>query len=102
MTYAPGGYRSGHECVGWHADDEELFDAVRRSSTIISLSLGSSRKFQIRCPSGQVRSHDLHQGDLLVMDGFPPPDMIFQLPKTIATDVTLSGPLGRSTLKAAA
>ena len=42
-------YRDGNDCVGWHADDENLFGAIHtQKSTIISFSLGASRLFEIR------------------------------------------------------
>jgi alkylated DNA repair dioxygenase AlkB len=38
-------YRSGSDCVGWHADDErDLGD----TPDILSLSLGAERNFQFR------------------------------------------------------
>merc|ERR1712185_147860 len=41
-------YEDGGSAVGWHADDEALFQGKFRDILIISLSLGVSRKFELR------------------------------------------------------
>lgn len=41
-------YRSGHDSVGWHTDDEELFEGDYNDITILSLSLGATRSFQVK------------------------------------------------------
>ncbi len=38
-------YRSGRDCIGWHADDER---DLGNAPTILSLSLGATRDFQLR------------------------------------------------------
>jgi len=38
-------YRSGRDCIGWHADDER---DLGPAPTILSLSLGAARDFQLR------------------------------------------------------
>ena len=45
-------YRDGTDVVGWHADNEALFDAVRTQSTIVSLSLGAERDSRSRQGQG--------------------------------------------------
>ena len=40
-------YEDGSQTVGWHADDESLFDGKNRDAMILSLSLGSTREFWI-------------------------------------------------------
>ncbi len=62
-------YHDGTDLVGWHADDEIPFDAVENDATIISLSLGETRKFQVKDSHDTIRSIDLAAGDLLVMHG---------------------------------
>ncbi len=62
-------YHDGSEAVGWHADDEYLFDAVDKDATIISLSLSGTRRFQVQDCQGTVRSINLSSGDLLAMHG---------------------------------
>lgn len=61
-------YRDGRDSVDWHADDEAEFG---RRPVIASLSLGATRRFDLRRvddPSTRV-DLDLHHGDLLVMRG---------------------------------
>eukprot|EP00527_Entomoneis_sp_CCMP2396_P003475 CAMPEP_0198148396 /NCGR_PEP_ID=MMETSP1443-20131203/41178_1 /TAXON_ID=186043 /ORGANISM="Entomoneis sp., Strain CCMP2396" /LENGTH=224 /DNA_ID=CAMNT_0043813067 /DNA_START=179 /DNA_END=854 /DNA_ORIENTATION=- len=65
--------------VGFHADDESLFDGLNRPINIISLSLTKgvghgSRLFQIRksdASEGECSATEimLHHGDLLTMEG---------------------------------
>jgi alkylated DNA repair dioxygenase AlkB len=52
--------------MGWHADDEAEID---QSQPIASLSLGSSRDFQLRHRHQKQHRHTLtlSSGDLLVM-----------------------------------
>ena len=63
-------YEHPNDCVGWHADDEPLFQADKRDTLIISLSLGVSRKFAYR-PKNQMtpaRTIDLNDGDICTME----------------------------------
>ena len=87
-------YRDGQDRMGWHADDEFLFDGLRREARIVSLSLcGTSwrredgggdgsdsigrnwgvRKFQVRRKgkknADDVREILLGHGDLMTMEG---------------------------------
>lgn len=67
-------YQDGSHSVGWHADDEGLFQGKYQDCRIISLSLGQTRRFQfrLRCPSaGEAKLHEvvLHNGDLCTMEG---------------------------------
>merc|ERR1712232_955405 len=41
-------YDGGGMSVGWHADDEPLFQGKFRDVAIISLSLGAKRTFELR------------------------------------------------------
>lgn len=67
-------YNSGSESVGWHADDEELFGASSHQALIISLSLGTPRRFELRPwqegPGGATAHVILSDGDLCAMGGF--------------------------------
>jgi hypothetical protein len=47
-------YSDGRESVGWHADDESLFDGKASDAQILSVSLGASREFWI-ADQGWVR-----------------------------------------------
>lgn len=67
-------YEDGGMSVGWHADDESLFQGKFRDSRIISLSLGARRNFEVRLnwPEKEERSVwriQLGDGDLLTMEG---------------------------------
>jgi hypothetical protein len=67
-------YNSGMESVGWHADDEVLFDATNRDALIVSLSLGAPRQFELRPKSWESGENSsrvrLSNGDLCTMEGF--------------------------------
>ena len=62
-------YANGKQFVGWHADDEELFGAKKHFDVpILSLSIGESRVFQVRCNKSQrVTEINLDSGDLMFM-----------------------------------
>eukprot|EP00929_Paragymnodinium_shiwhaense_P030517 TRINITY_DN17286_c0_g1_i2.p1 TRINITY_DN17286_c0_g1~~TRINITY_DN17286_c0_g1_i2.p1 ORF type:complete len:528 (-),score=83.70 TRINITY_DN17286_c0_g1_i2:138-1721(-) len=71
-------YDNGAQGVGWHADDEMLFQGAERDCPIVSLSLGGAREFWLAAKvegSGvpDVRQGvvelDLKDGDLLTMEG---------------------------------
>lgn len=60
-------YRNGSDSVAWHADDEPELGS---NPTIASVSLGATRKFQLKHNlTKQVFSVDLTSGSLLVMSG---------------------------------
>ncbi|MDG0027577.1 alpha-ketoglutarate-dependent dioxygenase AlkB [Trinickia sp. Y13] len=60
-------YRSGEDSMGWHADREAELGA---EPTIASVSLGVSRRFDLRHnATGQLRAYELTNGSLLVMRG---------------------------------
>jgi len=67
-------YANGGMCVGWHADDEALFQGKFQDTCIISLSLGARRKFELR-PNwpgeGEIPVQQLilNDGDLCTMEG---------------------------------
>ena len=59
-------YRDEQDSMGWHADNEaELGDAP----TIVSLSLGETRRFWLKHPSADTVRLTLGNGSLLVMRG---------------------------------
>mmetsp|Transcript_136005 Transcript_136005/g.322259 ORF Transcript_136005/g.322259 Transcript_136005/m.322259 type:complete len:396 (+) Transcript_136005:56-1243(+) len=74
-------YRDGHDSVGWHTDDEELFEGGYNDITILSLSLGAARTFEVKhqpCAlNGPRKSHKgpaetsfvCRNGDLCTMEG---------------------------------
>lgn len=59
-------YRDGNDSVALHADDEP---ELGPEPTIASLSLGASRKFQLRHATAAPIDLMLDDGDLLVMSG---------------------------------
>ena len=62
-------YLTPHDTVGPHADDEPLFEGKQRNITIMSLSLGGTRRFSIyRDRRDLIASVLLRNGDLLVME----------------------------------
>ncbi|MGK2957867.1 MAG: alpha-ketoglutarate-dependent dioxygenase AlkB family protein [Acidimicrobiales bacterium] len=74
-------YRNGRDSVSWHSDDEP---ELGENPVIASLSLGQTRKFQLR---NKLR-HDLKEeielthGSLLVMSGSTQECWQHQVPKT--------------------
>ncbi|TLX63572.1 alpha-ketoglutarate-dependent dioxygenase AlkB [Stutzerimonas nosocomialis] len=61
-------YRDGQDAMGWHSDDEA---ELGRDPLVVSLSLGASRRFDLRrCGSSRIaHSLALDHGSLLVMAG---------------------------------
>merc|ERR1711924_161503 len=57
--------------VGWHADDERLFQGYYQDCLIVSLSLGQARSFSLRtrCHGGWEENILLESGDLCTMEG---------------------------------
>ncbi|CAE7358240.1 Alkbh3 [Symbiodinium pilosum] len=61
-------YQDGQHSVGWHADNEALFQGKYQDCRIISLSLGQSRRFELMCGQDFHRL-ELSDGDLCTMEG---------------------------------
>lgn len=67
-------YEDGGASVGWHGDDERIFNGKFQDIRILSLSLGQRRKFELRVnyvspgerPEKLVM---LNSGDLMTMEG---------------------------------
>merc|ERR1719401_2827963 len=61
--------------VGWHADDEPLFQGLRRDCPIVSLSLGQARNFDMYAEPASSSEDPayfrlrLESGDLCTMEG---------------------------------
>jgi len=67
-------YEDGGMSVGWHSDDERIFNGKFQDIRILSLSLGVTRKFELRVnyPENgetQVQTVKLNSGDLMTMEG---------------------------------
>lgn len=62
-------YEDGTVALSWHADDEQC---IVEDSTIVSVSLGETRDFQIRAKAetrGTLTTVALGHGDVLLMEG---------------------------------
>lgn len=59
-------YRNGSDTIGWHSDDEAIFDT---RVAIVSVSFGGTRKFKMRLKRDhtQQRVFELANGDILSM-----------------------------------
>ena len=59
------------DCAGWHSDDENLFGAVEKPTTIVSVSFGSRRVFEIKSKyTEDAESFYLDHGSVLTMDEY--------------------------------
>lgn len=79
-------YEDGGSAVGWHSDDEMLFQGKFRDILIISLSFGVTRKFELRYnwpEAGEetVKCVRLGSGDLMTMEGMTQKHMQHRVPK---------------------
>ena len=61
-------YHSGTDSTGAHYDDEDLFQGRHRDITIISLSFGGPRVFELRQNKNVVWRYKLSSGDLVAME----------------------------------
>eukprot|EP00913_Durusdinium_trenchii_P017397 g16355.t1 len=73
--------------VGWHSDDESLFQGKLVDIRILSLSLGARRKFELRAnwpeeaESTQPKSVMLSDGDMMTMEGMTQKHFQHRVPK---------------------
>lgn len=80
-------YMDGSNTVGWHADDESLFQGKHQDITIISLSLGMPRRFELRYNWPETAEEDevlpiiLNNGDLMTMEGMTQKHLQHRVPK---------------------
>ncbi len=84
-------YRDESDSVGWHADDEPLFDAVRREASILSLSLGDTRAFEVKRRGGKDCDGDellLGAGDAYLMHGLVQRHFVHRVPKGKSSSVS--------------
>ena len=73
-------YRDGNDSVSWHADNEAING---REPTIASVSLGATRRFDLRHrETKQTVRVDLEDGSLLVMSGLSQICWVHQIAKT--------------------
>ena len=72
-------YRNEKDSNGWHADDEK---ELGKNPTIASISLGQSRRFQIKHKiDKKTLTLNLNSGDLLLMTGSFQHEFKHQIPK---------------------
>jgi alkylated DNA repair dioxygenase AlkB len=75
-------YRSGADSVGWHSDDEP---GLGDRPTIASLSLGATRRFQLRHRgTKEMITLELKEGQWLITAGETQRFWLHQVPKTKA------------------
>ena len=73
-------YRTGHDSVGWHSDNEA---GLGNRPIIASLSLGGERRFQFRHrETKQTITLGLRMGHWLIMAGETQRFWVHQVPKT--------------------
>lgn len=79
-------YEDGAMSVGWHTDDERLFQGKFQDIRILSLSLGVKRTFELRINNPEVREKallraPLGNGDLMTMEGMMQKHYNHRVPK---------------------
>jgi len=79
-------YEDGGMSVGWHSDDERLFQGKFQDIRIISLSFGEKRKFELRAnwpAPGEPVVHQMRlgEGDLCTMEGMVQKHFQHRVPK---------------------
>jgi len=73
-------YRDGRDSVSWHSDNEAING---REPTIASVSLGATRRFDLRHrETKETVKVDLDDGSLLVMSGLSQQCWVHQIAKT--------------------
>ena len=86
-------YENGLDSVGWHSDDEPLFQSKYDDCLILSLSLGQSRKFEVKLmedlydttnidPNIEIKQIVLHNGDIMTMEGLFQKYYLHRVPKS--------------------
>lgn len=85
-------YEDGGMSVGWHSDDEQLFQGRFRDCRIISLSLGVERHFELRlnwpedAETKTLWRFALGSGDLMTMEGMMQKHFQHRVPREDAVD----------------
>merc|ERR1711972_757559 len=84
-------YEDGGMSVGWHSDDESLFQGKFQDCRIISFSPGAKRKFELRAnwpEEGEkpVRVIMLGDGDLCTMEGMVQKHFMHRVPREGGVD----------------
>jgi len=84
-------YTDGNNMVGWHSDDERLFQGKFQDVQIISLSLGQARKFELRINHPDKNEKRLSviragDGDLITMEGMTQKHFQHRVPREVDVD----------------
>jgi len=74
-------YVDGGHSVGWHADNESLFQGTKQDIRIISLSLGQTREFALQARGCEMHKLNLNNGDLCTMEGLTQKHYRHRVPK---------------------
>merc|ERR1712032_928987 len=79
-------YEDGGMSVGWHTDDERLFQGKFQDIRIFSLSLGAQRRFELRANWPEEGERPFHRlmlgnGDLCTMEGITQKHYQHRVPK---------------------
>lgn len=76
-------YYNQRASVGWHSDNEAIFQSKFRDCTIISLSLGASRRFEVKRMGTEEPEKEiwLNNGDLMTMEGLFQKYYLHRVPK---------------------
>merc|ERR1712107_378973 len=79
-------YEDGGMSVGWHADDEPIFQGKFRDIRVLSLSLGAKRSFEVRANWPVVGENPVYEltlddGDLCTMEGMTQKHFQHRIPK---------------------
>ena len=78
-------YEDGSDSVGWHSDDEWMFNSMNDDCLILSLSLGAERRFEIKLndelEEEQITNVVLKNGDLMTMEGMFQKYYVHRVPK---------------------
>ena len=70
-------YNNGNDKMGWHADDEK---ELGKNPTIASVSLGETRRFDIKQNKDLHYKFELTSGSLLIMRGALQHNWVHQIP----------------------
>lgn len=81
-------YENGMQSVGWHSDDEALFQGLQKDIRIISLSLGQRRRFCLKLNWPEEGERPLHKlllgnGCLCTMEGMVQKHFVHKVPKEL-------------------
>ena len=78
-------YEGAEDAVAAHSDDEPMFQGLHRPITIISLSLGGPREFELRTGTRHLTRIKLQAGDLLAMEEYTQAHLKHAVPRLSPT-----------------